>query len=412
MNLKFNEILHFNDFGNYAPQEPWNCRNFWSPKASWRKVDGLTWSKLRNYIRSCKDLDIGAFLYINFADCESSLARKRYPDAIVRNEWGKEMVTWVYPDLRRHCLMMNPDPQFGFSSAILEQAREIIERLPELDGFHMDQTGYGWIDTAHSDGVTMLDNKPAYNMLRGYRRIGKLFRQLCTENGKLIESNGLIHFQQLEDVDMLMAEGSLPTLARYSPICSQRSLLFLSTGEKGFQWSLKHGSFPHVAPYEWVPKPGLKVDKKITQLYQAYLPITSLLNGATWVLEPNCLKLPRQEGDENYIGNITGNFFHLTNNDYLVTLLQAPQSVLNTQSVTKEFAVWSSADESFGRGQDEIKQGFIVELNFKAAKSIKSIRLLRPNQGPAILTWFRKGNRICITVPELGPFAALQLTSH
>ncbi len=412
MNLKFNEILHFNDFGNYTPKEPWNCRNFWSTHASWRKVDGLTWGKLRDYVRYCKDLGVGAFLYINFADCESRLARKRYPDAIVRNEWGKEMVTWVYPDLRRHCLMMNPDPQFGFSSSILEQAGEIMERLPELDGFHLDQTAYGWIDTAHSDGVTMLNNQPAYNMLLGYRRIGKLFHQLCAENGKLIESNGLIHFQQLEDVDMLMAEGSLSALARYGPICSQRALFFLSTGEKGFQWSLKYGSFPHVSPYEWVPQPGLKIDRKVASLYQAYLPITSLLQGATWVLEPNCLKLPQHEGDENYLGNITGNFFRLTNGDHLVTLLQAPQSVLNTQPTTKEFAVWSAADEAFGRGQDEIRRGFSVALNFKAAESIKTVRLLRPNQSPSNLKWVRKGNRICIAVPELGPFAALQLTSH
>jgi hypothetical protein len=412
MDLTFNEILHFNDFGNYAPKEPWNCRNFWSPEASWRKADGLTWKKLRDYVRRCKDLEIGSFLYINFADCESKLARRRYADAIMRNEWGREIVTWVYPDRRRHCLMMNPDPQFGFSSEILRQAEEILERVPELDGFHLDQNGYGWIDTAHDDGSTMIDNRPAYNMLLGYRRVGKLFRQLCASKGKLIESNGLIHFRQLEDIDMLMAEGSLATLARYAPICSQRAVLFLATEEKGFQWSLKYGAFPHVSPYEWVPRPDLKIPAKTVEIYQSYLPVASLLKGATWVLEPNCLTLPRQEGDENYLGNITGNLFRLSDGNHLVTLLQAPLSVLNTGAVTRDFALRSSDDESFGRGQDNIQEGFAVEVCFASVTAVKSVRFLSSHREALSLKWARKGNRLRLIVPELGAFGAIHLISE
>ena len=410
MGLKFNEILHFDDFGQYAPAEPWNCRNVWSPRAPWRKVDGMTWARLRDYVRSCKDLGIGAFLYINFADCESRLARRRYAGAILRNELGKEMITWVYPDQRRHCLMINPDPQFGFASSILEQARQILERLPELDGFHLDQNGYGWIDTAHDDGVTMLNNRPAYNMLCAYRRVGKLFRKLCDDHGKLIESNGLIHFRQLEDVDMLMAEQSLSALARFGPICSQRALLYLATGEQGFQWSLRYGSFPHVSPYEWAPPPKLKLDPKTAAIYRAYLPIASLLRGATWVLEPDCLRLPQQQPDENVLGNIAGNFYRLADGDNLVTLLQAPHSVLNTTAVTKEFPKWDNRAASVGLHQEEIQRGFLVTLRFAAAKFIRVVRLLHPNQPPVSVKWSRSGNCLRVTVPQLGAFGALRLS--
>lgn len=365
MGLAFNEILHFDDFGEYVPKEPWNCRNLWSEDAPWRKVDGLTWARLRDYVRRCKDLGIGAFLYINFGDCESRLARKRFADAIMRNEWGREIITWIYPDTRRHCLMMNPDPQFGFSAAILEQAAELLERLPELDGFHLDQNAYGWIDTAHDDGATWLNGRPAYNMLLGYRRAGKLLRELCDRHGKIIESNGLIHFRQLEDVDMVMAEESLAALARYAPICSQRSLLYLATGEQGFQWSLKYGAFPHVSPYEWAPQPNLKIDPKMAAVYRTHLPIASLLRGATWVLEPGCL-----QG--------SGNFFQLRDRSYLVTLLQAESS---------------------------------VTLQFSAAKSIRNVRLLQPGRRPVAVKWSRSGNRLEISIPRTGAVAALHLTT-
>lgn len=406
MGLSFNEILHFDDFGEYTPTEPWNCRNLWSKEAPWRKVDGLTWSKLRDYVRRCKDSGVGAYLYINFADCESQLARRKFANAIMRNEWGRECITWVYPDRRRHCLMMNPDPQFGFSAAILEQASELMERLPELDGFHLDQNAYGWIDTAHDDGVTWLNDRPAYNMLLGYRRAGRLFRKLCDRHGKVIESNGIINFRQLEDVDMVMAEESLPALGRYAPICSQRALIYLATGEQGFQWSLKYGAFPHVSPYEWAPQPGLKLGEKTVAVYQAYLPILSMLRGATWVLEANCLELPRQQERENCIGNITGNFFRLQDRGWLVTLLQAPSSVLNTGVETVEFPCHSG-----GRNHEEVRRGFPVVLRFVAAKTIREVRLLQPGRRPVAVKWNRSGNRLEITVPQLGAFAALLLTT-
>jgi len=405
MGLAFNEILHFDDFGEYAPPEPWNCRNLWSPQAPWRKVDGLTWNRLRDYVRRCKDLGIGAYIYINFGDCESRLARRKYPGAIMRNEWGREIITWVYPDKKRHCLMMNPDPQFGFSSVILEQAEELIGRLPEMDGFHYDQSAYGWIDTAHDDGVTWLDDRPAYNMLRGYRRVGRLFRELCDRHGKLIEANGIINFRQLEEVDMLMAETSLSGLARYGPLCSQRALIYLATGEQGFQWSLKYGAFPHVAPYEWAPQPGMRIEKKLTALYRAYLPINSMLLGATWVLEPDCLTLPRQQKQENFIGNFIGNFYQLAGGGWLVTLLQAPRSVHDTGVETGVFPYHP------GLPDEEIREGFPVILRFAAAKSIRQIRLLRPSQRPVAVPWTRQGQRLEITVPRMGACAALHLTA-
>lgn len=410
MGLRFSEILHFDNFGEYTPEEPWDCRNFWTPETPWRKVDGLTWARLRDYVRACKERGIGAFLYINFCDCESNLAREKYADAIVRNEWGKEIITYVYPDGRRHALMLNPDPRFGFGSAILEQARELIERLPELDGFHFDQSAYGWIDTAHDDGVTMLGNRPAYNMLSGYRRIGKLFRKLCDEHGKLIEANGVINFRQLEDVDMLMAEQSLAALARYGPICSERGLFYLSSGEQGFQWSLKYGSFPHVTPYEWAPQDDMQLDPYAAAIYRAYLPINSLLQGATWVLEPNCLGLPQQQKDENFLGNITGNFYRLVDGSYLVTLLQAPQSVLNTTPSTQQFPHWNNEGASVGLHRDEIRPGFPINLRFAEAPRISSVQLLQPDQAPIPLEWTCKGSELAIRVPQLGAVGAVRLS--
>ncbi len=405
MGLAFNEILHFDDFGEYVPSEPWNCRNFWSPEAPWRKVDGLTWNRLRDYVRRCKDLGVGAYIYINFGDCESRLARRKYPEAILRDEWGKEIRTWVYPDKKRYCLMMNPDPQFGFSPAILGQAEELIERLPELDGFHYDQSAYGWIDTAHDDGVTWLGDRPAYNMLRAYRRVGRLFRELCDRHGKIVEANGIINFRQLEDADMLMAETSLSALARYGPLCSQRALIYLATGEQGFQWSLRYGAFPHVAPYEWAPQPNMRIEKKLAALYQAYLPINTMLRGATWVLEPNCLTLPRLQEQENCPGDVIGNFYRLAEGGWLVPLLQPPRSVLDTGAETGTFA------HHAGLPDEEIRNGFPAILRFAAAKSVKKIQLLRPGQKPVAVSWTRKGNALEITVPQMGVCAALHLTA-
>jgi hypothetical protein len=410
MGLRFSEILHFDNFGEYAPEEPWDCRNFWTESAPWRKIEGLTWARLREYVRACREQGIGAFLYINFTDCESNLAREKYSRAIVRNERGREIITYVYPDGRRHALMMNPDPQFGFGQAILEQAGRILERVPELDGFHFDQSAYGWIDTAHDDGQTMLDNQPAYNMLMGYRRIGKLFRKLCDEHGKLIEANGVINFRQLEDVDMLMAEQSLAALARYGPICSERGLFYLSSGEQGFQWALKYGAFPHVTPYEWAPQDDMALDPLAAAVYQAYLPINSLLRGATWVLEPNCLELPQQQRDENYLGNITGNFYRLADGDYLVTLLQAPQSVLNTMASTRKFTHWNNEGASVGLHREEIRPGFAITLRFADAPRVRAVALLQHDQPPVPVEWRCEGRELAISVPQLGAVGAVRLS--
>ena len=58
---------------------------------------------------------------------------------------------------------MNADPASSFGKHMIMQAREMVEAYPDAAGFFWDVYGRSYMfDFAHDDGITMINNKPAY----------------------------------------------------------------------------------------------------------------------------------------------------------------------------------------------------------------------------------------------------------
>lgn len=85
----------------------------------------------------------------------------------------------------------------------------------------------------------------------------------------------------------------------------------------------------------------------------------------------------------------------------------APRSVLDVEPEGVAFPM----RESFNATSKKTQSGYPVILRFAAAKSIRRIRLLRAGKRPIPIPWDRRGNRLEMTIPKLGAFAALHLTA-
>jgi hypothetical protein len=333
MDLKWNELVLYRDFGNFVQDEPFDASHFRTPEHPEWSADGLTWDAVNRYVDMCHKHGVSVMPYFNLTDGESETAR-RFPDSIARVINGEELTTWNYPDGTKHCILMNADPQYSWFQFLMPQYQELYRRVPQIDGFFFDQVGYGWIDTAHFDGETFHANKPAYNLgnmyLRAFREVRKIFPR-----PKFIGmGNAACRWQLMEYLDGAMAEGYPRFLTAMSAISPERPVMCLAEGENAFQNALLFGAWLHVSPYyRYALKEPLPKDA--VRLFAAYHPLFEFLRGRRWVYAPAPLQIafaPRNE----YVGPLTdpsmkslrGNVFETPSGDYVVTVLAAPKGMM------------------------------------------------------------------------------------
>ena len=332
MFLRWNELFYCRDFGNYFPEEPFDASQFKTDEHPEWSVDNINYDDINRYIDMCHKHKVKVMPYFNIGDCESTIARKYFSDCIVKTISNDEMVSWTYYDKKTYTLLMNGDPAYPWFNFVLEQFEKLFKRCPGIDGLFFDQTGYGWIDTAHFDGETFYNNKPAYNMGHMYQRAFKKIRQVFPRPRIIGLANSIVRWPTMEYYDGLMAEGDPGTLGRLSLLSPERPTVCLAEGENAFLSALYYGSWLHVSPYYRYPTKE-PLPKDAVKLFAAYNPLMQLLAGRKMVYDPSPLKV-QVEFDNlyktstlNYNENIKANIFKTAWGDYAIVVLALPKGL-------------------------------------------------------------------------------------
>lgn len=335
MHLRWNELIHWRNFGEYFLDEPFNASHFQSPAHPDWTADNLTYDDINRYIDMCHRHNVKVMPYFNISECESNIAHKRFPESIAKFYDNREMVCWVYYDGNNHNIVMNGDPQYPWFEFVMEQYEKLLKRCPGIDGLFFDQVCYGWIDTAHFDGRTFLNNKPAYNLGNMYLRAFAEIRRRFPRPRIVGMGNGVMRWQLMEYLEGAMAEGDPGALGRYSVICPERPLMCLAEGESAFQQALYHGSWMHVSPYYRYPTTQ-ELPEDAVKLFAAYQPLLNFLEGRKMVYDPDPLKV--QGHFENMYKaslldlhqNIRANLFRTSWGDYAAVVLALPKGMALT----------------------------------------------------------------------------------
>ena len=335
MQLRWIELLHMGEFGDYAPAEPFAADHFKSKEHPDWTVEGITYDALNRYIDRCHKYGVNVMPYLNFSEVERSFANN-FPESIVKVINGKELLTWHYRNGERQCVQMNADPQYPFFDFFITQYEILQKRCPGIDGFFFDQQCAGWIDIAHFDGETFYNNRPAYNLGNMYIRAMREIRKRFPRPKFIGMGNGIIRWHQMEFLDGAMAEGVPSTLGRVSFISPERPTMLLSEGEYTFQNALLYGASVHVSPYAYCPSEHKKpLPRNAVKLFEAYSPLFEFLKGRKWVYDPNPLAISYRAKDKYYAplihpcgDKIRGNIFETPWGDHVITVVAVPKGMM------------------------------------------------------------------------------------
>ena len=282
LGLRWHEIhRHFPAYGNYHPERraQWKTGHHPHQFKKWITVD-----MVRRTIRNLHAEGAAALPYIQVSG--DGAAKGLAPALVgsrVRGRDGECIYSKYYDTYQ-----LNADPALPFGQDVARQIEGMVKRYPEMDGVFLDQACYNWIDTAHDDGISAIDNRPVY--MTGFNYYPHLER-LCAllHPAKAIIGNGPYGVGIMKYLDGFMAEGDgwLCDLQQYYGI-GRKPLFFLMYEkddahiEMMFQKALLFGagfsSYPQAMPSK--------------DLYDAYVPVIERLYRRRWVFDPAPLQLP------------------------------------------------------------------------------------------------------------------------
>jgi len=270
---------HFPAYGNYHPEEidAWRSGHD-------RENDALIRvDTIRKTIATLHEAGIAALPYLQVSgDGDKDLLDPDMESSRIRDRQGNHWSAWPGTSL------MNSDPALPFGKDIVRQIEGMVRRYPDMDGVFLDQPCYNFLDTAHDDGITAVDNRPAY--MTGFNYYPHLERlSSLLHPDKVIIGNGPYGVGILKYIDGFMAEGQswLCDHLQYYGI-GRKPLFFLeytcddAQVERMFQQALLYGagftSYPAAMPFK--------------DLYDAYRPLLERLYRRRWVFDADPLELP------------------------------------------------------------------------------------------------------------------------
>ncbi len=301
LGLKWYEIHgHFPAYGNYHPQglSQWRSGHFRENETM------ITEAMIHQTIRTLHEEGVAAFPYLQVSgDGDEALLPPEMESSRQKDRRGQCWSGW------EKTLMMNSDPALPFGKDISRQIDGIAARYPDMDGIFLDQPCYNFVDTAHDDGITAIDNRPAYMSGFSYfPHLEHLSALLHPE--KAIIANGPFGVGILKYFDGCMAEGDswLCEHLQYYAI-GDKPLFFLvyqyddASIEMMFQKALLYG-----AGFASYPEAMSSRD-----LFEKYRPLLEKLYRRRWVFDPDPLGFP--------IG-FQGNIFRSERNTFCISLIK------------------------------------------------------------------------------------------
>lgn len=273
LGMKWYEVHgHFPAYGNYHPEgmESWRSGHFTEDETI------ISVDMIHKTIKTLHDRNICAFPYLQVT---GDGCVKNLPDDIfncrIKNRRGEYWSGWIGTQ------MMNSDLSLPFGKDMTRQINGIVERYPEMDGIFLDQPCYNFIDTNHSDGMTAIDNKPAYmSGFSYYPHLEHLSSLIHPE--KSIIANGPFSVGILKFFDAYMSEADtwLDDHLQYYGIGTKPMFILCydmkdAAIEKMFQEALYYGAC-------FTSYPGMMPSK---DLFDLYIPLLEKLYRRRWIFD-------------------------------------------------------------------------------------------------------------------------------
>ncbi len=348
-----------------------------------------SYKKIRDYIRLLHKNGVASFLYVN--PCLAIIEyAEEFADSIARKEDGHPFAGYYLG------YTMNPDPKFSWGKNIIKQVKRLLDIFPEADGIFFDELHYRNFDFAHSDGVTMIHNRPCYCLGLGVEKLAEEVCGIVHQKGKAVWANGPTSLEVVKHVDGFMAEGAhwgwLGSV-QYLGLAKLLVALQQVRDPRDHERTLKHcliaGSQPSV-PWRLEGEKGIVGEsketrkvvpdtrKEINTLFSRYQPLLEQIKGREWVLEPHALHLPR---------GLKGNIFKI-GDKYAVTAVSMDKSIFDDgpgeEKITLEIRLPESPQPKKALlfspdAKDKEKVGFICR------KDCIQINLLRHRTASLVL---------------------------
>jgi len=245
---------------------------------------------IKRDLRAIRKAGIFPFWYFNYNDGFRPPAEKRWPDAICRDQDGQPIPSGWHMSHN-----LNADPATSFGRFCDESIPKILKEYPPLVGFFLDCFRHYEIDYAHRDGITVVDNRPAYSVNFSYDWITERMKRHMAATGKpmAIFANKPQTLRCMRRVDgvLLEGDGDQPE-EKYFWACIAKPNFFMWTSnrhsvDENLRRAVLHGCFPTIAR-----DPG-KTHPQMVALYRRYLPLYEQFRRRVLCFEPDPMRIPR-----------------------------------------------------------------------------------------------------------------------
>ena len=311
---------YFSRYGEYIPEEKEFTPIIKHDYPEFECADKFNLAMVHDHIAQLHKFNILALLYLQVSgDCFIPFAEEKFPDAIARDSAGHLKPTW------KNCCFVNPSAGTSFHDHMQQQIRKFFAEFPEIDGVFLDQLCYQAVDYAHQDGRTAVNCREASLFGDSYLENLELISQILHSQGKYLWANGPFNLDVAKNIDGMMCEGT-STLARSFQYlaCGSKGLLIHSYAESAkdveymFRRSLVCGGSWSVSGTAAARRPP-EFSAQIKELLAVCGPLSDLLAGCQWVLEPHPFSL-----ESEYEGNL----FQLPNGDLAFTVVSLHDTLL------------------------------------------------------------------------------------
>lgn len=328
LGLKWHEVhAHFPAYGNYHPEG----MPSWRSGHDRKNETLITVDMVRRTIRNLHEAGAAALLYMQLSgDGDEKLLDPKFQGDRIRDWHGDLWPAWP------GTVLMNSDPSLAFGKDMTRQIDGIVQRYPEMDGIFVDQPCYSFLDTAHDDGITAVNNRPchltSWNFIPHLEHLSRLLHPQ-----KAIIGNGPFAIWQMKYMDGVMSEGLewLSEKLQYYTI-GQKPLFYLEYDisdrriERMFQHAMLFG-----AGFASYPQARASKD-----LYDKYIPMLERLYRRRWVFDPDPLQLP---------STFKGNLFRSERGTLIASLVSDLQRLPGRSAGKATVAVRA-------RGVEQVKQ--------------------------------------------------------
>ena len=402
---------HFPWYGLYVHPNP-EWQGDWGP---------MSYQKTNRYIDLVRKYGIAVHIYYNIIDGQTRYVTENFPESIARDEGGQLIPAY------RDCYLMNADLSTPFGRHCLDQFEKLLSTYPRIDGIFFDVYGRHYdIDFAHDDGLTMINNKPAYCLKFAFQRLMDRILPLARAKGLLFSANKPEGIEFMRGIDYIMADEGADEdrLAAMQYYALFKPIIILDGGiatraEEDFKKCLRYGMLYN----DLDPGREMKVRQATDEMrrhaaaaLEAYGPLFDLLIGRTWVLTGDPLELP---------AFAAGNIFKRPNGDYIVTVVCNDRSLFDDLPVRKDVKLTVRVPDA-----DRYTAAEVYAADYKGPRPAAIVRgdKAATATGPSPDTWSEEGadaesrrnrrrnrpeppdpNRLVITLPELKTAGVLVL---